>query len=85
MEKETYPIPGIFWKVSIAKRCALACAFNPSSYMNRGSENERILRRLGTPTDIFFALEEKVYPVCDAESDTTYLQRRGKRDLGQRY
>jgi hypothetical protein len=26
---------------------------------------------LGTPTDIFFALEEKVYPVCDAKSDTT--------------
>lgn len=26
---------------------------------------------LDTPTDMFFTLEEEVYPVCDAESDTT--------------
>jgi hypothetical protein len=34
---------------------------------------------LDTPTDIFFALQEKVYSVCNAESDTTQLRRHKKR------
>jgi hypothetical protein len=31
--------------------------------------------RLDRPTDIFFVLQEKVYTVCNAEADTTYLGR----------
>jgi hypothetical protein len=36
-------------------------------------------RQLGHPTDIFFALQEKVYSVCNAESDTTQLRRHEQR------
>ena len=35
------------------------------------SRQTSAMRGRGTPTDIFFALEEKVYTVCDAKSDTT--------------
>jgi hypothetical protein len=33
---KTHPIPGIFWKVSTARRRAFACSFNPSSYTDGG-------------------------------------------------
>ena len=38
---------------------------------------------LDTPTDIFFALQEKVYSVCNAESDTTQLRQHEKRGSGR--
>ena len=71
-EGETHPTPGIFWNVSTARRRARASSFEPSSYTDgKESEVRQTLAMAAMPTDIFFVLEKKVYPICDAKPDTT--------------
>jgi hypothetical protein len=40
---------------------------------------------LDTPTDMFVSLQEKLYSVCNAVSDTTQLRRHEKRGPGGWY